>query len=204
MAWMRTSTTTPPPTFTPAWSILVTTAPVGTTTSENDASRGSGRHGSTRHEHIPLAQASCQAEERMKGWKRGAWASGETGWKDCFYVTCTPMGGGDWEERQGGWLLWGSQALLGRWTTLGEPGGNLRWTWLCTVFSNYIRFDFCVGYQSFPVLISKVQSLLSVTPPCADTFVVPKDPCSVPVVDVHCSFPLWRALCTPFNAMSWR
>ena len=144
MAWMRTSTTTPAPTFTPAWSILVTTAPVGTTTSQNDASRGNGRHGSTRHEHILPAQASCKTENKMKGWKRGAWPSGETGWKHLFCVTCTSIGGGIGKEGRvaGYWLLWGAQGLLGRWTTLRESGGNLRWTWLCTVFSNYIRLTF--------------------------------------------------------------
>jgi hypothetical protein len=142
MAWMRTNTTTPPPTCTPAWSTLVTMAPVETTTSPDDASRGNGRRGSTRHKYTLPTGASGETRRIMWGMGWREWTSGKPGWEHCCYVVCTPMGtGGVWEERWAGRLLRESEILLGRWRNIG-PGGNLRWMHLCTVFSNYIQVDF--------------------------------------------------------------
>src|SRR3954470_23824180 len=68
MALMRTNTTKPAPTFTPAWSTLVTMAPVETITSPDDAPRGNGRHGSTRHKYTLLTGASGETRRIIGGW----------------------------------------------------------------------------------------------------------------------------------------
>ena len=144
MAWMRANTTTPAPTCTPAWSTLVTMAPVETITSPDDASRGNGRQGSTRHKYTLPPGASGETRRIMIGGggvermdiKQALDESAVT----MSYVHLWEQGVG-WEDRQAGRLLRESEILLGRWRNIG-PGGNLRSMHLCTVFSNHIQVDF--------------------------------------------------------------
>jgi hypothetical protein len=60
------------------------------------------------------------------------------------------MGTGVGKERQAGRLLRGSEILLGRWRIMGA-GGNLRWMYSFTVFSNYIQLTSIVGYRVCPL-----------------------------------------------------
>lgn len=145
MAWMRANTTTPAPTCTPAWSTLVTMAPVETLTSPDDASRGNGRQGSTRHEYTLPTGASGETRRIMiGGWGWREWTSGKPWMRALLLCRMYTYGNRGWvgkTDRQAGRLLRESEILLGRWRNIG-PGGNLRSMHLCTVFSNHIQVDF--------------------------------------------------------------
>jgi hypothetical protein len=153
---MRTNTTTPAPTCTPAWSTLVTMAPVGTITSPDDASRGNGRQGSTRHEYTLPTGASGETRRIMWGWDGDNRHQASLDGSYCYYVVCTSMGTeigkkGRQAGRQAGRPVaeyyWEDGEIWG--------GGGWRQTSmdvLCAQsFPNYIsQIDFRVGYHVLP------------------------------------------------------